>query len=187
MKKAFPIALVVLGLVFMGAGIYTTMRGFQAKGEVRDALVAQNITTPEDASIPNVLVQDAATAHSMAEIIGHHAEEATGGATYAEMGRFLTPDGGDTSDEALALKDDAGNPVANPMRNVAFQASALQTSLHTSHMAFNVADLVIGLGALIVVLGVAVGGIGVALAGLVMPSVSRRLRVETVAATTPVV
>jgi hypothetical protein len=181
MKKAFPIALVVLGLVFVGAGIYTTVRGFQAKDEVREALVVQNIITPEDAAIPGVLVQDAATAHAMAEIIGHHAEEATGGKTYAEMGRFLTPDGGDTSDEALALKDDAGNPVANPLRNVAFQASALQTSLHTSHMAFNVADLVIGIGALIVVLGLAVGGIGVALAGLVIPSVARGLRVETVA------
>jgi hypothetical protein len=142
--KAFPIALVILGLVFVGAGIYTTVRGFQAKDDVREALVAQNITTPEDASIPNVLVDDAATAHSMAQIIGVHVEEATGGETYAEMGRFLTPDGGDTSDEAAALKDEAGNPVSNPLRAVAFQASALQTSLHTSHMAFNVADLVIG-------------------------------------------
>jgi len=182
MKKAFPIALLILGLVFVGAGIYTTARGFQAKDEVRQALVAQNITTPEDASIPNVLVDDAATAHSMAEIIGVHVEEATGGETYAEMGRFLTPDGRDTSDEAAALKDDEGNPIANPLRNVAFQASALQTSLHTSHMAFNVADLVIGLGALIVVLGFAVGGIGVALGSLAIPSVARKLHVEPVAA-----
>ena len=96
--------------------------------------------------------------------------------------RFPTPDGGDTSDEGAALKDEAGNPVSNPLRAVAFQASALQTSLHTSHMAFNVADLVIGLGALIVVLGFAVFGIGVALGSLAIPSVARKLHVEPVAA-----
>jgi len=182
MKKAFPIVLVIAGLVFIGAGLYTTVQGLNAKAEVRDQLVSQNITTPPDAEIPNAPVQDAATAHAMANIIGVHALEATGGRTYAELGRFLTPDGGDTSDEAEALKDEAGNPVANPLRNVAFQASALQSMLHTSHMAFNVADLVIGLGALIVALGVVIGGIGVALAGLAIPAVARRFQVEPVAA-----
>lgn len=181
MKKAFPIGLVILGLVFIGAGLYTLVQGFNAKTSVRDQLVAQNITTPDDAAIPNVLVQDADTAHAMANIIGVHASEATGGKTYAEMGRFLTPDGGDTSDEAEALKDSEGNPVANPLRNVAFQASSLQSMLHSAHLAFEVSDLVIGLGALIVALGVAVGGIGVALGALAIPALARRFRVEPVA------
>src|ERR671936_1682513 len=108
--------------------------------------------------MPNAAVDYAATAQSMADIIGVHADEATGGRSYAELGRFLTPDGGDTSDEAAALKDEEGNPLANPVRNTAFQASALRTSLYTSVMAFNVADLVVGLGILMVALGVAVGG-----------------------------
>ena len=182
MKKLFPIILILIGIGFVGGGIYTTLQGLDARDQVRATLVAQNITTPEDASIPNARVDDAETAHSMAEIIGVHALEATDGQTYAEMGRFLAADGGETSDEEAALKDEAGNPVPNPLRTVAFQASTLQTMLHTSHMAFNVADLVIGLGALIAVLGVAVGGIGVALAGLAIPALGRRLRVEPVAA-----
>ena len=182
MKNAFPIALAFVGLVFVGAGIYTTVQGFNAKDQVRAELVAQNITTTEDAAIPNARVDDAATAHAMANIIGVHASEATGGRTYAELGRFLAADGGDTSDEAAALKDSEGNPVPNPLRNVAFQASTLQTSLHTSHMAFNVADLVIGLGVLIAVLGLAFGGIGVALGGLAIPALARRVNVEPVAA-----
>ncbi|HEX9121884.1 MAG TPA: hypothetical protein VF984_00760 [Actinomycetota bacterium] len=182
MRKAFPIVLVIVGLVFIGAGAYTTMQGFNAKGQVREQLVAQHITTPEDAEIPNALVDDVATAHAMANIIGVHALEATGGKTYAEMGRFLAADGGDTSDEAAALKDSEGNPVPNPLRDVAFQASSLQSMLHTSHMAFNVADLVIGIGALIMVLGIAVGGIGVALAAMAIPTLARRFQVEPVAA-----
>lgn len=182
MKKAFPIGLMIIGLVFLAGGAYTVTRGFDARAQVRDELVAQNITTPDDASIPGVLVRDAATAESMAEIIDRHALESTGGRTYAEMGRFLTPDGADTSDEAEALLDDDGNPVANPLRNMAFQASTLRTSLYTSVMAFNVADLVIGLGLMIAVLGVAIGGLGVALGALAIPVLGRTLHVDPIVA-----
>jgi hypothetical protein len=185
MKKLFPIALMIFGLVFVVAGVFTTAKGYDAKTLVQTELLAQNITTTPDASIPNARVQDAATAKSMADIIDHHAREATGGRTYAEMGRFLAKDGtGDTSDETLALKDANGQPVANPLRAVAFQASALRTSLYTSVMAFNVADLVVGLGLMIAVLGIAVGGIGIALGGLAIPALGRRFHVQPVAAST---
>lgn len=182
MKKAFPIGLMIIGLAFLVGGTYTVTRGFDARAQVRDELIAQDITTPDDASIPGVQVKDAATAQSMADIIGHHALEAGGGKTYAELGRYLTPDGGNTSDETLALLDEDGNPVPNPIRDVAFQASALRTSLYTSVMAFNVSDLVIGLGLMIAVLGIAVGGMGVALGGLAIPALGRKLHVDPVAA-----
>jgi hypothetical protein len=184
MKKAFPIALMIFGLVFLAAGAYTVYRGYDARKQVRAELLAQKITTTPDASIPNVPVKDAKTAKAMADIIDKHAREATGGKTYSEMGRFLAKDGTDTSDESLALKDAKGQPVPNPLRNVAFQASALRTSLYTSVMAFNVADLVMGLGLMIAVLGLAVGGIGVALGGLAIPVLARRFNVEPVASRT---
>lgn len=184
MKKAFPIALMILGLVFVGAGIYTANRGFDAKDQVRDELVAQNITTPDDASIPNVLVENPATAESMADIIDVHARESTDGLTYSELGRFAAANGdaAGTNNEADALLGEDGQPVPNPLRNTAFQASALRTSLYTSVMAFNVADLVVGLGAMIAVLGLAVGGVGVALGGLTIPSLARRAHIDPVAA-----
>jgi hypothetical protein len=159
MKKLFPLALIIMGVVFLGAGGYTAFRGFEAKDMVRDELIAQNITTPEDASIPNVRVDSPATAQSMADIIDKHALESTGGKTYSEMDR------------------------EDPKRAVAFQASALRTSLYTSVMAFNVGDLVIGLGALIAVLGIAIGGVGIALEGLVVPALAKRLHVNPAAAT----
>lgn len=159
MKKLFPLALIIMGVVFLGAGGYTAFRGFEAKDLVRTELIAQNITTPEDASIPNARVDDPATAQSMADIIDKHALEATGGKTYSEMDR------------------------EDPKRATAFQASALRTSLYTSVMAFNVGDLVIGLGALIAVLGLAIGGVGIALEGLVVPALAKRLHVNPVAAT----
>jgi hypothetical protein len=182
MKKAFPIALMVLGLVFVGAGAYTVNRGFDARDQVRSELIAQHITTTPDASIPNVQVDSPATAKSMADIIAHHAEEATGGKTYAELGRYLSKTGGDTNDEAAAVKGADGKPLANPVRNVAFQASALRTSLLTSVMAFNVAQLVVGLGAMMAALGIAIGGVGVALAGLAIPRFARKVHVYPAAA-----
>jgi len=173
MRRAFAIALVIIGVGFVVGGAYTIVQGVSARGEVRDQLVAQRITTPEDASIPNEPVDDAATAHAMANVIGVHAAEATGGETYSEMGRYLAADGGATSDEAAALLDDGGNPVPNPLRNVAFQAATLQSSLHTSHLAFKVADLVIGLGLMIVVLGFVIGGLGVFFGALSLRAFAR--------------
>ena len=157
MKKLFPLGLMILGVVFVVAGGYTAYRGFDAKDLVRDELIAQRITTPEDASIPNARVDDPATAKSMADIIDKHALESTGGKTYSEMDR------------------------EDPKRATAFQASALRTSLYTSVMAFNVGDLVIGLGAMIAILGLAIGGVGVALEALVSPALARRFHVNAVA------
>lgn len=179
-KKLFPIMVILAGLAMMVAGAYGTYRGLDAKSDVRSQLAAQNITTPEDASIPNALVDTAAEAQSMAEIIAVHAGESTDGRTYSELGRFLAADGGDTNDEAAAAVDDNGNPIPNPLRNVAFQASALQTSLYTSVMAFGVADLVTGVGVGFVVLGLIFVGFGVVLYTLVDPVAASRAHVRPV-------
>jgi hypothetical protein len=182
MKKAFPIALMIFGLVLIGAGFYTMNRGFDAKDQVKEELLAQNIVTPEDATVPNARVDSASTARVMADVINTHALEATDGRTYSEMGRYLATSGGDTNDPEQAVLGADGKPVANPLRNTAFQASSLRTSLYTSILAFNVGDLVVGLGLMIIVLGLAVGGVGVALAGLAIPAVAKKVHVEPVAA-----
>lgn len=183
-RKLFPIGLILVGVVFLGAGVYTITRGFDAKDEVKAELVAQDITTPEDASIPGVQVNSISTARSMADIIDRHAREASGGLTYSEMGRFAvdSADPAGTDDAEKAAVDANGRPLPNRVRDTAFQASALRTSLYSSIMAFEVSNLVTGLGLMIVVLGLAVGGLGVALAGLAIPAVSRKLHVEPVAA-----
>ena len=184
MKKLFPILLIVVGLAFVGGGGYTIYRGFDARDQVRDELVAQNITTPEDASIPNARVDDVQTARSMANIIDVHARDSADGLTYAELGRFMAANGdvAGTSNEADALLDDSGKPVPNGLRNSAFQASALRTSLYTSVMAFEVSNLVLGIGVLLLVLGIAVSGVGIALGALVIPALARKVHVDPVVA-----
>ena len=183
MKKLFPILLMALGVTFLGAGGYATYRGFDARTQVHDELVAQNIATPDDASMPGVLVTDIPSARSMADIINTHALEGSGGLTYSEMGRFATEDGdpAGTNDPEAALTDANGNPVSNQARNTALTAAGLRTSLFSSIMAYEVSTLVIGIGALIVVLGFAIGGVGVALAGLALPRFAQRMHVQPVA------
>ena len=185
MKKAFPLVLIFLGLVFVGAGVYTGFRGLDARDQVREELTAQDIVTPEDATIPNTPVRDTATAQSMANVIEKHSLEASGGLTYAEMGRFMTADHdpAGTDDPAKAVTGADGKPVANPVRNTALTAANLRTSLYTSVMAFEVGNLVIGLAVLIGTLGLAIAGLGVALAGLTIPAVARRFHVNPAAAT----
>jgi hypothetical protein len=158
MKKLFPVTLMVLGLILVAAGFYTLNRGWDAKDQVRTELEAQKIVTPEDASIPNTKVNSSETAIAMADIINEHAMKATGGKTYAELDR------------------------EDPARQTAFNASMLRTSLYTSAMAFNVADLVVGIGLLLLAVGFAVGGVGVALGGLVIPALARRAHVEPITA-----
>ncbi|HZG67831.1 MAG TPA: hypothetical protein VEZ12_13885, partial [Herpetosiphonaceae bacterium] len=80
MVIAVGIAFAIAGLVAAGAGVYIRMF-------VGQQLAAQQITTPEDATIPNAPVTGIATALSMADIIQHHAADSSGGLTYAQMGR----------------------------------------------------------------------------------------------------
>lgn len=168
MKKAVAVALVGLGISFVGGGGYAVDRGLDAKSQVRAELRDQNIVTPKDAAIPNTLVHDIPTATAMADIIDRHARRTTGGLSFAEMGRFVARSGdrAGTSVEAEAARGPDGQPIRNPLRTVAFESATVRTGLFTTIMAFNIADLVVGLGAMTLALGFALASVGVVLGDL---------------------
>jgi hypothetical protein len=135
MTKTLPgIIAGLLSLVLIGAGAIMLLQGIDAREQVRMSLEAENITTPDDAAIPNVPVNSAATALAQAEIIQEHTLATTEGQTWADMDR------------------------EDPMRQFYLSAVTLRTSLMSAYMAFKLADLVIGLGALFLVVGIG-GGI----------------------------
>lgn len=183
--KLFPKLVMVIGIIFMVAGIAAAVAGFYINGFVLQQLTAQNITTPGDASIPNAPVNDIPTALSMADIIQHHAASSSGGLSYAEMGRFALPDGdpAGTSNADEALLTDAGTPVANQARNTQLTAAGLVTSLSLSAMAIGLSYGVIALGVGFIVLGIVIIGLGYALLGLITPEVAKRFGLQAVAAT----
>jgi hypothetical protein len=166
-----------MGLVTVGGGIY--INSF-----VGEQLAAQNITTPDDASIPNEQVNDIPTALSMAAIIQHHAGERSNGLSYAEMGRFAVESGdpAGTSNAELALLDSNGNTVSNSARDTQLTAAGLVTSLSLSAMAIGASYGAIALGIAFALLGLVIAGLGYALLGLITPEVAAQFGLRPITA-----
>src|SRR4028119_252107 len=129
--RLFPKLVIVVGIAFALAGVVAAGAGIYIRTFVGQQLAAQQITTPEDASIPNAPVIGIATALSMADIIQHHAADSSGGLSYAQMGRCAIASGAPagTNTAAEAVQDAAGKPVANQARNTQLTAAGLVTSL----------------------------------------------------------
>ena len=146
MNKSLPgLIALALSVVLVAAGVVMLIAGVDARNQVAANLAAENITTPDDASIPGVPVTTAATAMSQAEIIQEHTLDTTDGQTWADM---------DREDE---------------LRPYYLQAVTLRTSLMSAYMGFKVAELVMGLGALFLVVG-AGGGVATIAAGRRSPA-----------------
>ena len=145
--------LIVLGIGTIAVGIL----GFL---EVRDTISRENITaTPDVEELgidlePGEPIDTGAEAKEFANIIRTHALEATGGRTYAEMGRYLTPEGEETNDEAEAATDEEGRPVENSLRNLWVTATSLTTALNTAFLAERVALFSIVMGVALLLVGI---------------------------------
>jgi len=174
--KLFLNMVVVIGIIFAIAGLFTAGTGIYIQSFVGQQLANQNVVTPSDASIPNTPVTNIPTALSMAAIIQEHAAKYSGGLSYAEMGRFAVESGdlAGTSNADEALKDENGNPVANAARNTQLTAAGLVTSLSLSAMAMGMSYAAIALGIAFTLLGLVVAGLGKALIGLVTPEMARQ-------------
>jgi hypothetical protein len=181
--RLFPKMVIVVGIAFALAGLVVAGGGIYIRSFVGDQLAAQQITTPEDATIPNAPVTGMATALSMANIIQHHAATSANGLTYAQMGRFAVesgdPAGTNNADEAL--KDAGGKPVANQARNTQLTAAGLVTSLSLSAMAIGASYGAMALGVAFAALGIVIAGLGYALLGLITPAVAQRFGLHPVA------
>jgi hypothetical protein len=182
--RLFPKMVIAVGIAFALAGLVAAGAGVYIYGFVGQQLAAQNITTPEDASIPNAPVTNMATALSMADIIQHHAAGSGKGLTYAQMGKFAVESGdpAGTNNAEQALKDANGKPVANAARTTQLTAASLVTSLSLSAMAIGASYGAIALGIGFTVLGIVIAGLGYALLGLITPEVARKFGLQSVAA-----
>ncbi|PFG43318.1 hypothetical protein ATJ88_2003 [Isoptericola jiangsuensis] len=127
----------LVGLIGIVAGVVMILAGATTWVTVSSQLDAQNITVSEDADfLAGDTVDGPFSAYAQAQIIDHHALEATGGKTYAELDR------------------------EDPLRDTAMNASFLRASLFTSVVAYGVSALVIGLGVLFGLFGWALRGLG---------------------------
>jgi hypothetical protein len=172
MRRILEIGGVVAGVVLIAFGIAAIAMGVNARSEVRDAIAEQNITaTPDAGEItngdlePGQAIKTGADAKAFADVMEFHALESTEGKRYAEMGRFLTPAGEETSDEAEAAKTADGQPVENGLRNLWVTETALTTALSMSYMAEQLAifGIVVGVALLLAGVGFIILALGGAL------------------------
>src|SRR5204863_5695258 len=116
-----------------------------------------------------------ARARCFANYMRIHALEATGGYTYAQMGRFqalpkapasqLAKGGGTDNPQYAVVDPKTKQPVSNGVRDVWVTETALTTALNTSYMAEQLANfgIVVGIALLLSGIGFGVLTIGGAL------------------------
>jgi hypothetical protein len=123
----------VAGILGILGGIALILVGVVIWIAVSMQLQAESITIPDDAmAFQGQTVAGPFTAYVQADIIQHHALEASGGKTYAEL-----------------AQDD-------PVRQTMMTASFLRASLFTSVVSFGVAAFAIGVGILSILFGWAI-------------------------------
>ncbi len=168
MRRMFEIGGFLAGGLLIIFGVVAIYMGIDGGKTVRDSLEQENITfaTAEDPAVAEHAsewageqVKTGEQARAFALIMRDHALEASGGLTYAEMGRFVAADDPEnpagTSDEEAALLDEEGNPVPNTARNTWVTATALSTALNMSYMAEQLAlfGIVVGVALLLTGIG----------------------------------
>ena len=155
---------VVASVILIAIGIGCLYMGIDGRDQVRTDLAREQIVGTPDSTIPGQKVDTGDEARAFANVMRKHALEATGGQTYAQMGRFLDSQGNPTNDEAAAAKDPkTGQPVENGARNLWVTETALSTALNMSYMAERLAVFGIVVGIALTLSGI--GFIVLALGG----------------------
>jgi hypothetical protein len=128
---------------------------------IQEGIDAANLedVDPPDCDVVDEEIDTGEEARCFGQYMRIHALEATGGLTYAEMGRYQSADNpGDpagTNDAAAAAKDEQGSPVSNGQRNLWINETALSTALNVSYMAEQIAifGIVVGIALLLTGIG----------------------------------
>src|SRR5919197_6628346 len=154
MSKLFRYGGIAASIILIAFGIGAVVVGANGRDEVRSDLAREQIVGTPDSTIPNQRVDTGSEAKAFAAVMRKHTLEATGGQTYAQMGRFLDKAGKATNDEKLAAIDPkSGKPVDNPARNIWVTETALTTALNTSYFAESVANFAIVMGFALLITG----------------------------------
>ena len=155
MKKFFEYGGIAASVILIAFGSGSIALGAWGINEVRDSLAQEKIVGTPDSSIPGQTVDTGSEAKAFAETMRKHALEATDGRTYAEMGRYLDPQGKETNDEAAAAKDPkTGQPVANGARNIWVTETALSTALNMAYLGERTAVFGIVMGFALLLTGI---------------------------------
>ena len=197
MRKAFEIGGFIAAAVLIVFGVVAIAMGVNGRNTVNNSLSHEYIVGSSDMtpsaikaeakqagiysavkdwptkSVANQQINTGDKARAFAGYMRIHALEASGGLTYAQMGRYLakpgTPakftdgQGGTNIDKYAVVDAKTKQPVDNGRRNVWVTETALTTALNTSYMASQLAlfGIVVGIALLLTGIGFAIlAGLG---------------------------
>jgi hypothetical protein len=155
MRKLFEYGGIAASVILIAFGIGAVVVGFNGRDRVQNDLAREKIVGTPDSSIAGQKVDTGSEAEAFAATMRKHTLEATGGRTYAEMGRYLDKNGKETNDEKLAAKDPkSGQPVSNPARDIWVTSTALSQALNTAYFAESVSTFVVVMGFALLLCGI---------------------------------
>jgi hypothetical protein len=197
MRKVFEIGGIVAAAVLVAFGVASIVMGVNGRSTVQDSLKLEQISGSPDMtpaaitaeakkaglktfqvpskSVAGLAINSGDRARAFAGYMRIHTLEATGGLTYAQMGRFTakpgTPakftdgHGGTSIDTYAVLNPKTQQPLDNGLRNLWVTETALTTALNTSYMAEQISlfGIVVGIALLLAGIGFAILAIGGAL------------------------
>jgi hypothetical protein len=154
-KKLFEYGGIAASVILIAFGIGSVVTGYSGRDRVRSDLAREQIVGTPDSTIPGQLVDTGSEAQAFAKVMRKHTLEATGGQTYAQMGRYLDKAGKPTNDEnAAAIDPKSKKPVENPLRNLWVTETALTTALNTAYFAESVSVFAIVMGFALLLTGI---------------------------------
>jgi putative Mn2+ efflux pump MntP len=192
MKKWIQWGGVAASVILMAFGIGAIAIGIQGRSEVRtdvsrEAIVGSSDMTPTaiqteiqnaklkgveapSCSVAGQKIDTGAEAKCFASYMRIHTLLSTGGLTYSQMGRYVTPAGKPT-DDAMKAAMVNGQPKENSLRNLWVTETALSTALNTSFFAEQVAlfSIVMGTALLLTGIGFFILTLGGALGAFAVP------------------
>jgi hypothetical protein len=158
--------------LFLGINGYQTVGDELSKEQIvggSDMAPAEIQKAASEAGLPDTIdlptcdvvdetIDTGSEARCFAQYMRIHALEATGGLSYAQMGRFQAAakpdDPAGTSDETAAAKDESGQPISNGARNIWINETALATALNVSYMAEKISVFGIVVGVALILTGI---------------------------------
>jgi hypothetical protein len=170
-KRIWEIGGFLAGAVLILFGVAAIFMGVNGYNTTRDSIKAEGIAfgTADDPAVAKYADQWAGEqvttgeqARAFAKVMRMHTLEATGGLTYAAMGRYQSSakpdDPAGTNDENAAAKDTNRHPVVNGARNIWVTETALTTALNVSYMAerLSVFGIVVGIALLLTGVGLVI-------------------------------
>jgi hypothetical protein len=148
-RKSF--VLLTTGIVALAVGFGSLAGGIFGAWYTWDQAVAQDVTTPDDAVIPETPVRGPFTMWAQADIITYHQLDSTGGLYYAQMSRTIPQ----LDENGAAVLDENGEEVMvpNEARASWMNATTLTTTLGLGIVAYALSAFAIVVGLTLMMTG----------------------------------